>query len=72
MDAFVIFQQPLRDIRNFFSSLTIAEDYQMLKNIYLETIEQMGDKESPGDERVYRPYLVLALTNATAKSLKIR
>ena len=71
LDSYVLFQSNLVDVRIFLGQILTGDEFQVLKQMYLNSIEE-SLPESPSDHRVSRPYLNINLTNSTAKTLKIR
>lgn len=59
-------------MRTFLGQLAVGEDFQFLKDVYIETVENAAHQDDPGDPRISRPYLLLSLGNATAKNFRIR
>ena len=70
-DVFIVFQTSALAIRNFLGQLAVGDDYQLLKDVYLQIVES-AQSESPTDSRISRPYLLLSLGNSTSRCFRVR
>jgi len=71
LDGFVLYQQNISDVRRFLMSLGTGENYRLLKEIYISSIEN-AMSEHVGESRLSRPYIFYSVNNATNKNLKYR
>lgn len=68
-----VFSQPLSGIRQFLSSISTGDDYQCLKKLYLDIIENNEeDDQTTTDFRINKPYLLFSMNQSTSKSYRIR
>ena len=71
VDAFVAFQSSLRDVRTWLSSFTVGSQFQVFKEIYRDFLENVK-RDSPGDTRINRPYLMISFSNNVNQNFKVR
>ena len=72
LDTLILFPQALRDVRTILQSLFSGSEYQFVKKVYMETIEDSPLSESPQDARLFRPYVAITLNPHANKSLRFR
>ena len=71
IDVFVMFKSNLRDLRNFLRSFATSEEFQQLKRLAIEVLEE-DQVDDPGDTRYFKNSICFSFNNATSINYRIR
>ena len=71
IDIFILFKSNLRDLRNFLRSFATADEFQQLKRLAIQILEEdQGD--NPSDARTFRNFIAFSFNNSTTPNYRIR
>ena len=71
IDIFILFKSNLRDLRNFLRSFATADEFQQLKRLAIQVLEE-DQADDPSDARTFRNFIAFSFNNATTPNYRIR